>query len=272
MATTPAQRDEAARNQVDIVYPVYGAVDDSEQRPPNQPFEDSYRDQWYTFSWPSRFELRPTEAPSEFPGESISDELTALFPIFIMSAWNPRGEAQSFDQNLSRGKDFSHRISRRTIEHLSVTTFANDGGWIEQSSALTGVTQEQAAKFATDLGQPAFVRWDSNHLTVIPTEGSNVPPSQTGWNITKREQAPCPMRNFARDTQCVPAGGPWVGASQLVGAVWQQHRGIALSSVGCGVCDTGAKVLAGANGMAIPIRSLNIGSRYGGYFFSKRQL
>ncbi|MEY3277543.1 MAG: hypothetical protein RLZZ426_29 [Actinomycetota bacterium] len=268
MATTPEQRDEASSNQAEIVYPKYGIDDETAQRPPKQPIEDSFRDQWYSLKLPQKFELRPSVQPIE----NIDDEIAARLPIFIVSAWNPRGEAQSYDQNFERSQNFYRQIDRLGISFSTTTTFANDGGWLEQSCSMSGITQEQAAQFAAELGQPAFVRWDATHLTVIPTAGSSIPPSQTGWKLTKLDEATCPVRNFARSQQCVPAGGPWVGASMLVGTVWQQHRGMAMSSVGCGVCDTGAIPLAGANGLAIPIRSLNVGSRYGGYFFSNRVL
>jgi hypothetical protein len=265
MATTPEQRDEAALNQVKIAYPDYRNEADV-QLPPNQPLEDSYRDQWYAFRGSSNFELRPS---AEVTHEPVP-EVFGNFPAYIISAWNPRGIPQIYSHNLNRGKEFGHRIARRAIDFVKATTFAVDGGWLEESVVVNGISEERAIEYAADLGQPALVRWDAQHLTVIPTEGSSVPPSQTGWSLTTLEKAPCPMRLANRDAQCVPAGGPWVSASQKVGGIWQQHRGMAMSAVGCGVCDTGAKVLSGANGLAIPIVHLNVGSRYGSYFFSKR--
>jgi hypothetical protein len=76
------------------------------------------------------------------------------------------------------------------------------------------------------------------------------------------------MRLLNTKEVCKPQGGPWVHASQLVGAVWHHHREIALALHGCTVCSDGSQQLPERNGTPILLKQLYVGSRFNGYVFS----
>lgn len=230
------------------------------RNPAHQPVADSYAQQWYRVTLNGvDYEIRPT----------ASDELDHL-PIarcFIISAWNPRGAALTFEENQNLHKKLRTKLESVGGDLLEAVTFAADGSWFESAWFVQGLKADVALDIAAQFEQLAIVRWDREGLHVLPLDSAVVPASTTRWTLTRLESRPCPMKLLERDSECTPAGGPWVSKSMAVGAVWHEHRRQVLSLVGCGVCDSGQRPLAGSNGQPILLSNVLPSSRFGGASF-----
>ena len=67
--------------------------------------------------------------------------------------------------------------------------------------------------------------------------------------------------------RCTVHGGPWTSGAIHAAAVWQSHRGLLTSLLGCDACADATGTVHGPSGGrgAIMLSPLKIGSRHGGY-------
>lgn len=250
---------------IKLVYPWHENNKEPFQRyAPHRPLEESYAGQWYRMTiGNSAYELRPVQTHV-----GKSDYVPSQSHYFI-SAWNPDGAATDFEANQQLHAHLGRVLAEMGVEADEVVTFAEDSSWFEAAWCTRGLDDDAARFLASRFKQLALVRWDADSLTVIAIDGRPIASSHHGWQLTKLDVLPCPMKVGDRTTQCTPEGGPWVSKSQAIGAVWFEHRRTIVSLIGCGPCAHGGAPLAGSNGTPITLRPLLMASRFGGYMWDE---
>ena len=250
---------------ITLVYPWHEYDKQPFQRyAPHQPLADSYASQWYRISiGEDAYELKPVQTHI-----GSADHAPSQSHYFI-SAWNPDGAATDFEANQLLHARLGRVLEEMGVAADEVVTFAEDSSWFEAAWCVRGLDDDAARFLASTFRQLALVRWDATSLTVIAIDGRPIAASQHGWQLTKLDVLPCPMKIDERTTECTPEGGPWVSKSQAIGAVWHSHRRAVVSLIGCGPCDEGRAPLAGHNGTPITLRPLLMASRFGGYMWDE---
>ena len=190
-------------------------------------------------------------------------------PVLVISAWNPRGEARTFQENTEEQQRLADRVAGLggTVRGR-VVAVPPDRGWAEESLVVADLNLDVGRELAVSLGQAALLAWDETHVSVMPTDSVGaVAASRRHWQVTD-EPMTCPMRLDERPGEtCTVHGGPWTSGAIHAAAVWQSHRALLTSLLGCDTCADGAGPVNGPGGGrgAIMLNPPRLGSRHGGY-------
>ncbi len=138
-----------------------------------------------------------------------------------------------------------------------------DYGWAEEALVVTDLDPDEGRELALAFGQAAFLVWDLTHVSVVPTGAIGaVTATRRPWQVID-EPMTCPMRPDDRPGErCTVHGGPWTSGAIHAAAVWQSHRGLLTSQLGCDACaDATSTVLGPGGGRGVIMLSpLKIGS------------
>lgn len=254
----------------------------SDRLPPTEPVEQSFLTNRIRIALGGKlFWIEPADTTDS---GSLPAELEALLPLHYLTAWNPGGDRASFEQNeqlhLRLAERLSSALDKQVAEVgadgvglLPAVAVANDASWYEHGWAVRGLPIELAHRIAVDHDQAGLITVSREGLTFTPRVGIRAT-EHTGWRLVQREQEHCPLRPFnAPDSLCGVSGGPFTSRSRSVLAIWQEHRRIGLTLLGCGTCANGTepihawggkRVLDPAAGV-IRLREVMVASRFGGY-------
>lgn len=188
-------------------------------------------------------------------------------PAHVISAWSPGGRPETVAANLAATGKLRAHLDAMAIDHRPAVSFPPDRSWAEGSVVLEGLSDAGATGLARLLNQPAAVRLDAAGVHLLPTGLVDVEPaSLPGW-VVRPAGATCPMRRDGGPGQlCRNPGGPWVSRSMEVGLVWEAHRELLFTLLGCRVCDDGSTPALGV-GRAIGLTDLLVADRWGGWQF-----
>lgn len=189
--------------------------------------------------------------------------------VLILSAWNPRGEARTLQENTDDQVRLADRVADRGGSVRGRVVAVPPGrGWAEEALVVAGLDRGEGLALAREFGQLALLDWGLARLTVVPAGGGGmVAPSSRPWWLTDAPLT-CPMRLDERaGAKCTVHGGPWTSGSIHAAGVWQAHRDLLTSLLGCDVCADGTLPVNGPGGGrgAISIDPVKLASRYGGY-------
>ena len=248
------------------VGPVSGSSPEGRQqrRPADIPLDATYRSQVLIWREGQR---RRVLLPSQ--GERGDVPHPWGGPVLVISAWNPHGEPRTLQQNT----DDQQRLVSRVSEHAGtvagrVVAVAPDHGWAEEALVVTGLRLADGRELAAAFGQAALLSWDDAQVAVVPTGAvGQLTAAQWGWQVSDHPVT-CPMRLDERPgRQCTVHGGPWTSGAIHAAAVWQSHRALLTSLLGCEVCADGTGPVNGPGGGrgAIMLNPPRLGSRHGGY-------
>jgi hypothetical protein len=207
----------------------------------------------YDDGYESITELRPTSAP-------VATDIT-LEPTFVVPAWNPSGRPTSSGANIAWRETVEyHALGAAGAFRVGAAYDANYS-WAEEVITMTDITSAEAAQVARAAQQPAFWHWTGRHLQVLASEDAQEL-DRTPVEVRRLRQRPCPMPSADPDGQltCVRPGGPWVGRSMEVAAMFERDRAALLSAVGCDICRGGR--IRSAPGSPILLHVWSAGSRY----------
>jgi len=189
---------------------------------------------------------------------------------WILTAWNPVGRPSTLAENLAA----NDRL-REAVEDLGgvvgdVATTPPDRSWLEDSVLVAGIDDDAARTLAEAAGQPMYTALSPSRMSLRPTRFVQWPTFVCGREETV-VPASCPMRTDDEPgALCAMHGGPWVSASIHAATVWQAHRHLLVTRLGCGPCADGTLPTLGPLGrtggpIAVPGSELILASRYGGY-------
>ena len=102
----------------------------------------------------SKFDIRIGEPVPAKINTLLDKEKTAA----IITAWNPRSEPHSLQENKRRNRNLRISVSKKNHKVFAALGQGNDTSWpAEESFLILGVTKEDAGKLAVDYEQNAFV-------------------------------------------------------------------------------------------------------------------
>lgn len=134
--------------------------------------------------------------------------------------------------------------------------------WVETGAVVLGQSRDKIVSKALHFGQEAVLLWDERGISVISTGLSadvvDWPPVAVAMS---RALLGCPMR-FGAEAICVRQGGPYGSRAIAAASLWEQHRALLVSALGCTVCEGG--VVCG-NGRPLAGSSSYVPSRRGGW-------
>jgi hypothetical protein len=257
---------------VEIQNPIgfYTTEELSSRQPAVEPLKDSYRNQSYRFSFGAQLKITPSRTVSFAPELSKSVAfLNTKFPLYFFTAWNKSGQPTTWDANVDAEAAARDALSQTGLRTGTGFSRSSDGSWLEGWFYTETISDERALQIASDLGQPAAVRWDADGLHVLSLDQSVVPNSSTGWILSEDKDRPCQLKAEVSATACGEKGGKFVAKSRAIGAIWQVHRANAIRLAGCTVCKREPNTLGTNPGDAIPLHEVFLASRFGGYAFGK---
>jgi hypothetical protein len=234
------------------------------RRPADVPVDASYRSQLLVWRQGGR---RQVVSPSDAQGSEVAHPWGE--PVLVVSAWNPRGEPRTLQQNADEQQVLADRVvDLGGIVRGEVVAVPPDHGWAEQALIVADLDQEEGRELASAFGQAAILAWGARHIRLVPTGVLGaVAQSERAWAITD-EPMTCPMRLDERPgEQCTVHGGPWTSGAIHAAAVWQSHRALLTTLLGCDSCSDGSGAVNGPGGGrgAIMLEPPRLGSRHGGY-------
>lgn len=242
----------------------------TQRQRPNTSVIESYLIQQHT--WRVEGGNVVTRASTQRPPTNEEFEAAAPADHWLITAWNPLGNARSLAENERLNERLTSELleAGATIDRLVATTPA-DRSWVEDTLAVTGIREDAIVEVARDYWQPAITALSPTTLSIVST---GLLPGLRGGTALREDvvAAPtCPMRvDDEPDALCTMRGGPWVSASIHAALLWRVHRDLLLSRLGCAPCGDGSRPTLGPLGQAggpIAIRpdDLTLASRYGGY-------
>jgi len=117
----------------------------------------------------------------------VQGEFPVTDPIHIITAWNPRCEPHSEQENLHFSEDLADWVDARNLPLWEGTGFASDGGWREEGFALVGLSRKEALEVGDRWGQTAIWEWNPEALMTLDCQGGGE--TRYGW-----VRAPLPSR------------------------------------------------------------------------------
>lgn len=92
----------------------------------------------------------------------FNDLLAEQQSAVILTAWNPRSQVFSMQENKSRNNYLRVSLAKNNFNTLDALGQGKDSSWpAEESFFIVGISKEQAENIATEYGQYAYV-WLEN--------------------------------------------------------------------------------------------------------------
>ena len=134
--------------------------------------------------------------------------------------------------------------------------------WVETGAVVLGPSRDEMVSTALYHGQEAVLLWDKHGVRTIATGlADDVVDGPPVAVVTSPALLGCPMR-FGADAVCVRQGGPFGSRAIAAATLWEKHRALLVSALGCTVCGGG---VVDGNGRPIALVSSFVPSRRGGW-------
>lgn len=199
-------------------------------------------------------------------------------PVTYLSAWNPDGERHTLQQNLALHEQLRTFIRELRLDAIEAVTVAQGGEWFEQGLAVIGMDDQLAHDLAWKYDQDGWIRLDERGWQAA-SRYQGFTERARSFTVLRRTRRRCPIRAIeAKADRCIAVGGPWTSSSRSAYAVWNAHRRIGITLLGCGSCRDGKQPVWMQGGTTliepgtevITLRELCIASRFGGYCWGRR--
>ena len=233
------------------------------REPPAMSVQKSYRHNTIQLDLPGRALINVTPAGS---GAVSSVDPGTVFaaesPVWIISGCNTYGRLSTVGDQASSTEVLHEQLDAMDWTWHSAVLMAPGREWVETGAVVLGVSQDEIVSKALRHGQEAVLLWDARGISVVATGLSDdVIDGLPIAVATSPALLGGPMR-FGADVSCVRQGGPFGSRAMAVATMWEQHRALLVSALGCTVCDGG--VVCG-NGRPMAISSSYVPSRRGGW-------
>lgn len=176
---------------------------------------------------PSTAEL--VEAPSRPTAEPVEAPIHLVFPANTLS---PCSDAEAEAHQWLRTV-----VENRGVDWTRAARWSPSLDWAQPGVAIRGLDEDAMLLLAVELGLDVWLRWDDFGVRV--RSGDETLAWLPAARVSLREVRPgCPLRSGVDDF-CTPWGGPWTGQSRAAWVMWQRHRRMLVTALGCGVCHGG---------------------------------
>jgi len=197
------------------------------------------------------------EAPSVDPGTVFGTES----PVWIVSGCNAYGRLSTPGDQAATTAGLCEGLNLKGWTWHPAVLMAPGRQWVETGAVVLGPSRHEVVSMAQYHGQEAVLLWDEDGISTISTGLADDVVDGPPVSVTTSPASPgCPMR-FGTDAVCKRQGGPFVRRSMEVALVWEEHRALLVSALGCTECAGGAV----ASGRPISVVSSFVPSRRGGW-------
>jgi len=219
--------------------------------PPREAVGDSYLNQLFRFQLDG-LELaliganQPvTDLPEPLPVDSeLARSVLHRLNGFWISGWHPNGEPTATSNLAEREALLDSELERQLpyypeLKSIPMSAMQQRGSWVEGGRFVTGIDEFGAMQVGRALGQLAIVQFDSGKYLVWPID-PKICASRDDLRVVQLEAAPCPMLMGTEvKLPCNRYGGPFGSRAIAAFGYWSQQRTLAVSRVGCRVCEAG---------------------------------
>lgn len=231
------------------------------EQPPTS-VQESYRHNTIRLDLPGQGPIDVTTAD----GGAVSVDPRAVFgaesPVWIVSGCNTYGRLSTVDDQASSTEILHERLGAMDWTWYLAVLMAPGREWVETGAVVLGASQDEIVSKALRHGQEAVLLWDERGISVVATGLSDdVVDGMPVAVATAPARLGCPMR-FGADGICARQGGPFGSRAMAVATMWEQHRALLVSALGCTVCDGGVVC---ANRRPLAGSALYVPSRRGGW-------
>jgi hypothetical protein len=233
------------------------------REPPPMSVQESYRHNTIRLNLPGQVPIDVIPA-SEVLASSVdpSTVFGAESPVWIVSGCNTYGRLSTVDDQASSTEVLYEQLDAMDWTWHPLVLMASGRDWVETGAVVLGASQDEIVSKALRHGQEAVLLWDERGISVVATGLSDdVVDGLPVAVATSLALLGCPMR-FGADGTCARQGGPFGSRSIAVATLWEQHRALLVSALGCTVCEGG--VVCG-DGQPMAISSSYVPSRRGGW-------
>lgn len=260
----PGESDPFTDDQIHVPFPPRDDPDGVLRGAPSVPVAESYRLNLVRVSRDVEaggpVELVPAPgavsvAPREFCGPA-SDV------VFLVPGVHAFGRLTTRTDDRESVRRLDGRLDFDGWRWATAAVFPPDMQWVEPSVLVLDQDLDEVVVLARRHGQDVVLRWDAAGLAPVATRpGVDLAGAGEPVPVMMRSaRTGCPMRCGA-DDWCKRVGGPWTSSSITAALVWEEHRSMLVSALGCGVCHGGAV----AHGRSIAAAELFTPSRRGGW-------
>jgi len=214
----------------------------------------------------------PGAAPIDVVPAAASDRATSsvdpatIFgpesPVWIVSGCNAFGRLCTSEDQAATTEVLLERFGSRGWTWHPAALMDPGRQWVETGAVVLGPGRDEMVSTALYHGQEAVLLWDKHGVRTIATgladDVVDGPPMAV---VTSPALLGCPMR-FGADAVCLRQGGPFGSRAIAAATLWEKHRALLVSALGCTVCGGG---VVDGNGRPIPLVSSFVPSRRGGW-------
>lgn len=223
---------------------------------PREAVGESYLNQLFRFQMDGRkLMLIGTDQsvagmPEALPVDSkLATDVLQRLNGFWISGWHPNGEPTTTSKLAERDVQLQAELEGQLLfypelKSIPMAAMQLKGAWVEGGRLVTGIDEAGAMQIGRAMGQLAIVQFDSGSYRVLPID-PKIRASQDELRVVHFEAAPCPMvRGAEARLPCKSYGGPFGGRAIAAFGYWSQQRAVAVSRMGCRVCEAGESPFA----------------------------
>lgn len=181
--------------------------------------------------------------PAEGTHPTVPEPVEVTRPAPVHLAFPVNSLSPGSDEEMEAVRWLRTVVENHCVDWARAARWSPSLDWAQPGIAIRGLDEDAMLLLAVELGLDAWLRWDCRGLRVRSGD------ERLAWlpnaPVHLREVRPgCPLRGGVSDF-CTPWGGPWTSQSRAAWAMWQQHRRMVVTALGCGVCHGGAVSAAG---------------------------
>ena len=170
---------------------------------------------------------------------------------FIISAWSPKGQELTLEENQDRNWALQTELIKQKQSFRKILQVEKTRAWVEDAFLIEGINRTKARSLAKKFKQAAFIQLKGNTATVFETNSTR---KQTINLSIIPTQYGCPAKKNGQDNNdyCKPHGY-WT-TSQAIKAlsIWKENLTIVNSRLGCNLCNN---VTTHPNNLVRPTKS-----------------
>jgi hypothetical protein len=120
--------------------------------------------------------------------DGVVGEWPLATPVYLLTAYNPRGEDLPLEENEKRLEELAAYLRRELVAAVRSLGASEDGSWMEPGFALLDVGEAKALAIARRFEQAAIYAWRAERLEVVGAldEGR----ASVGWSLNEEPRGP----------------------------------------------------------------------------------
>ncbi len=120
--------------------------------------------------------------------EGDADDWPLAAPVYLLTAYNPRGKALPLEENERRLAELDAYLRVKLVAAARSIGASEDRSWMEPGFALIDADEAEALAIARRFEQAAIYAWSAERLEVVGAldEGR----ASVGWALTDEQESP----------------------------------------------------------------------------------